>query len=187
MAITLVVETGAVVSGSNTFVTEAEQRDWLLNSTLYTDLAEDLDQASLLRYMVRATEIMTRWGIWYGSLVETTQSLSFPRSGLIDRNRNSVDHTTVPTDVKSAQKEMVGAMLRVAARSVGIDGEIYDPVDVLEREDKIDQQTSRVKVVDNPLDRTDPLRGAVPPDVQALFAPFGYIELGQHSVGIIQG
>ena len=65
MAITLVVETGAVVSGSNTFVTEAEQRDWLLNSTLYTDLAEDLDQANLLRYMVRATEIMTRWGIWY--------------------------------------------------------------------------------------------------------------------------
>lgn len=187
MAITLVVETGSVVAGANTFVTEAQQRDWLLNSTLYTDLAEDVDQATLLRYMVRATEIMTRWGVWWGSLVETTQSLSFPRSGLIDRNRNSVDYTTIPTDVQSGQKEMVGAMLRVASRSVGIDGEIYDPVDVAEREDRIDQQTSRVKVANNPLDRTDPLRGSVTPDVQALFAPFGYIELGQHSVGIIQG
>lgn len=48
---------------------------------------------------------------WTGSPASTTQRLSWPRIGMLDRNGNAIDPATIPQDLKDAESEWGGQFL----------------------------------------------------------------------------
>jgi hypothetical protein len=48
---------------------------------------------------------------WTGTAATTTQRLTWPRSGMFDRNGNPIASTVIPRELKEAQSELAGQLL----------------------------------------------------------------------------
>jgi hypothetical protein len=113
MPIVLTIETGAIVAGANTFVSQAAVETYAANRGLTFAGTDDEKAAAIIKaadYLRNELRFKYR-----GSLKQYDQPLPFPRVGLTIKNGPSVPDTVVPQAIKDAQAE-----LAVRARSTEI-------------------------------------------------------------------
>ena len=98
MAIQFVVETGAALSNSTSYVSIAEYKQYYENRGIdYTAVADATIQAKLNI----ATEYIDNNYTFAGRIVDEDQALSFPRCGLY-KNGIAIDSDVIPQDLKDA-------------------------------------------------------------------------------------
>ncbi len=105
MAVVVIVETGSGISGANSYVSIADVDNWALtNPHDATWMA--LSDAKKNGYAVMSCRVLNEQMNWAGWVMDENQSLDLPRSGMIDKNGNSIDDNEIPTKVKNAQCEL---------------------------------------------------------------------------------
>ena len=105
MAVTVTVEDGSGVANANSYVTIAEVDAWVLTNphdTTWTALTD----AAKNGYAVMAFRVLNEQMNWDGWQIDADQALDLPRSGMVDKNGNSIDNDEIPTEVKNAQCEL---------------------------------------------------------------------------------
>jgi hypothetical protein len=93
----LIIEDGTGVLDANSYVTLVETQDY------FTE--RGIDPASITEAdLINATTFIDlTYGTGFrGSMVDTTQSLLFPRTAFVDGNGRTIDHGTIPRDLKIA-------------------------------------------------------------------------------------
>jgi len=116
---------GTVSIGSDTFDiygTEAGAKSYLAGR-LGVSAWTDADSNDKRRALVEATRWLDRAN-WQGLKTDlvTPQALEFPRTGLTDKDGQSVDSATVPLDVEYACYELAVVLLDDAAKPDSPDG-----------------------------------------------------------------
>jgi hypothetical protein len=119
MAVSVVVEDGSGVSGANSYVTIAEITEWVLTNPHDSTWAS-LTDAQKNGYCVMACRVMQEQMNWDGWQTSATQALDLPRSGMIDKNGNTVENNEIPTEIKNAQCELA-RLLAIADRTADND------------------------------------------------------------------
>lgn len=105
MAVTIIVETGAGIADANSYVSIADITEWALTNPHDSTWASLID-ANKNGYAAMACRILNEQMDWAGWQTDADQSLDLPRSGLTDKNGNSVDDDEIPDAVKNAQSEL---------------------------------------------------------------------------------
>lgn len=111
MAFTFTVETGAQVSGSNAYVSEADADDYFEIDNAFDATWVAYTQAEKEERIGWASRILDQKTDWEGSRVATTQSMRWPRKGVCDRDGEAVLTTEVPQPVKDATLELLKYMV----------------------------------------------------------------------------
>ena len=104
MPIVLVKETGAIVPGANTFVTQADVEAYANDRGLDFTGTADEKAAAIVKacdYLRNESRFMYR-----GSLKQYDQPLPFPRTGLSIKRGPSIPDTVVPKAVQDSQCEL---------------------------------------------------------------------------------
>ncbi len=104
MAITVTVETGAQIENANSYVSIATIDAWVLTNphdTTWTDLTD----AQKNGYAVMSWRVLNEQMNWDGWQIDSDQALDLPRSGMIDKNGNSIANDEIPGEVQDAQCE----------------------------------------------------------------------------------
>ena len=118
MAVTVIVEDGSGVASANSYVSIATIDAWVLTNphdstwTALTDAAKN-------GYAVMSCRVLNEQMDWHGWQIDADQALDLPRSGMIDKNGNSIDNDEIPSEVQNAQCEL--------ARLLVIDDRTADP------------------------------------------------------------
>ena len=101
--VTLTVEDGSIVTGSNSFVTEDQIVSYAADRgvTLPTTSDEELDAVAVLG--IKAVDYL-RTQPWKGEIVETTQMMPFPRKNM--NTTPSFPENAVPFAVIEAQLQL---------------------------------------------------------------------------------
>jgi hypothetical protein len=99
---TLIVETGAIVTNANTYVTAAEYIAYA------SDLGITVDDTDTYRVQLisAAQYIATKESQLMGDMVQRYQPLSYPRNGLTDIQNFSWQSDEIPTLVKQCQMSL---------------------------------------------------------------------------------
>lgn len=105
MAITVIVETGAGISEANSYRSTADIDAWVLTNPHDTTWA-GLAQVAKDGYAVMSCRVMEEQTDWDGWQTSSTQARDLPRSGMIDKNGNSIDNDEIPTEIQNAQSEL---------------------------------------------------------------------------------
>lgn len=105
MAVTVIVETGSGVSGSNSYVSIADIDEYVLTNP-HDSVWSALTDAEKNGYAVWSCRVLNQQMDWDGWQVDSDQSLDLPRSGMTDRNFNSIDDDEIPTEIQNAQCEL---------------------------------------------------------------------------------
>jgi hypothetical protein len=112
MAITIVVETGAGLSNSNSYVTVAEADTYNENHYYGSDWAHLQDEKKK-RAIIFATRLLDEQVDWNGTPRKSTdtsvsdhQSLRWPRNSVVDIDGYAVDFQTIPEWLKNACSEL---------------------------------------------------------------------------------
>lgn len=93
-------------SSSNSFASLSEANEYFA-SRLYTQAWDALGtDAKKEAALIMATQALVSGICLTGSAATTTQALPFPRSGMVDRNGNTIPSTIIPQDIKNAEFEM---------------------------------------------------------------------------------
>lgn len=119
MAVTVVVETGAGISGANSYASIATITEYVLSNPHDATWA-DLTDAQKNGYAVFSCRVLNEQVMWDGWQSDADQSLDLPRSGMADRNGNSIDSDEIPTEVQDAQCELA-RLLAVTDRTADSD------------------------------------------------------------------
>ena len=114
---TVVVETGAVTAGANSYASVAEATTYLTARareaawTAYTTAQKE-------GYLIEATAYLDAHVQWRGVQISTAQALGWPRGGVVNRYGVSVSASAVPDAVKAAVIEIAaqGAPAVTASR-----------------------------------------------------------------------
>jgi len=105
MAVEVIVEDGSGISGANSYVATATIDAWVLTNphdTTWTALAA----AAKNGYAVMSCRVLNEQMDWDGWQTDADQALDLPRSGMTDKNGNSIDSDEIPTEVKNGQCEL---------------------------------------------------------------------------------
>lgn len=94
MTITVGVDTYVTVAEADTFLSKS------IRATSWAGLDTDTKEAALVS---AARELQTL--PWIGALTTPGQALSWPRSGVTDREGQAISSATVPQDIKNGQIE----------------------------------------------------------------------------------
>lgn len=112
MAITIVVETGAGLSNSNSYVTVAEA-DTYNENHYYGSAWAHLQDEKKKRAIIFATRLLDEQVDWNGTPRKSTdtsvsdhQSLRWPRNSVVDIDGYAVDFQTIPEWLKNACSEL---------------------------------------------------------------------------------
>ena len=105
MAVTVTVETGAGISGANSYVSVATITAWVLTNPHDSTWA-DLTAAQMNGYAVMSCRVLNEQIDWDGWQTDADQALDLPRSGMVDKNGNAIDNDEIPTEVQNAQCEL---------------------------------------------------------------------------------
>ena len=129
---TLVITPGAANANSYCSLVEAEAyHETHLYATPWTDADEDSQIAAL----IWATRLLDEQVDWKGYVTSLTQSLRWPRSMVIARDRQQYfDNASIPTFLKNATAELARHLLagdRTKERSIGITSVVADTVEVV--------------------------------------------------------
>lgn len=108
---TIVIETGEIIAGANSFVSIDEYRQYF--SSIGIDTSE-YDDETVSQQLVSAFYSMNAlyWGRLQGLKVSSFQEGMFPRQGMLDLETNaSFDSNTIPINVKKWQIEATRILL----------------------------------------------------------------------------
>lgn len=128
MAVTVVVEDGSQVSGSNSYVSIATIDDWALTNP-HDSVWSALTDAEKNGYAVWSCRVLNQQMDWDGWQVDSGQSLDLPRSGMTDRNFNSIDNDEIPTEIQNAQCELA-RLLAISDRTADADTAGFNQIKV---------------------------------------------------------
>ena len=127
----LIVETGSVVTGAESYVTVAEADTYWSNrnDTVWAALATAAKEANL--------RIATRWidsnYSWLGEITNHDQALDWPRFGVVDRDNRGYDSDEIPQCLKDAVCEAAfqqnSAALDVSSTSRQVTKEKLGPME----------------------------------------------------------
>jgi hypothetical protein len=148
MAVTVVVEDGSGVANANSYVTTAEIDAWVLTNPHDSTWAA-LAAAAKNGYAVMSCRVLNEQMNWDGWQTDDSQALDLPRSGMVDKNGNSIDNDEIPTEVKNAQCQL--------ARLLAIEDRTADPDTAGFKEIGV----GSIKLVIDKLDRVPTLADAV--------------------------
>lgn len=109
MALTLTVETGAIVADANSYA-DAQQGDAYHEGRLHADLWTSADQATKEAALVWATRMLDGHVTWQGERKTVDQPLAWPRKHVTWDGHN-VDDDTVPRPVRNAVIEMARLLI----------------------------------------------------------------------------
>ena len=102
-----------LVVGTNTYITAANAEIYLGDSIRYATWSA-LSEAYKEQALISAARMLSRQK-WQGTPNVEGQALSFPRSGLVDREGVTIPEEEVPTDVINAQCELAIALVAKAS------------------------------------------------------------------------
>jgi len=156
MAVEVIVEDGSGISGANSYVATATIDAWVLTNphdTIWSALAA----AAKNGYAVMSCRVMEEQMDWDGWQTAADQARDLPRSGMIDKNGNSIDNDEIPTEVKNAQCELA-RLLAIADRTADADTAGFKEIGV-----------GSIKLVIDKMDRPSVL----PDAVWNMLKPFG--------------
>lgn len=119
MAVSVVVEDGSGVASANSYVTIAEVDAWVLTNP-HDSTWSALTDAAKNGYTVMSCRVLNEQMNWDGWETDADQALDLPRSGMVDKNGDSIGSTTIPTAVKNAQCELA-RLLVIADRTADSD------------------------------------------------------------------
>lgn len=133
MAVTLVVETGAVVANANSYVTLAEANTYLEANIQVFDTWSALSTDDKNALLIWATRYLDQRARWNGYKTDEDSALRWPRTGVYDADNNAIGAHEIPTQLKQAVIEMA-RYLMVEDRAIerGTDGFTKIKVDVIE-------------------------------------------------------
>lgn len=114
---TVVVETGSVTAGANSYASVAEATTYLTNRAREAVWAA-YTTAQREGYLIEATAYLDAHVEWRGVQISTAQALGWPRGGVVNRYGVAVSSTAVPDAVKAAVIEIAaqGAPAVTASR-----------------------------------------------------------------------
>ncbi len=128
----IVVETGAIVAGANSYISVAGADSYFeaRNNLTWAALSDEDKEAALLY----ATSWIDSRYSWPGSIIADAQTLSWPRMGAYDADLRSISSATIPQAIIDAECEaalahVVAVLNEVRERGGGL---AYAKVDVLE-------------------------------------------------------
>lgn len=103
----------ATVAGpnANSFATLQEANDYFAER-LYSSLWVAATEAEKTAALIMATGLLVSDICWTGAPTTTTQSLPWPRTGMVDRNGNDIADDVIPQPVKASEFEMALALLK---------------------------------------------------------------------------
>ena len=119
MAVTVIVETGAGISGANSYRSTADIDAWGLTNPHDTTWSA-LTDAQKNGYAVMACRVLNEQMDWDGWQTDDEQALDLPRSGMTDKNGNSIDSDEIPTEIQNAQCELA-RLLAISDRTADND------------------------------------------------------------------
>ena len=101
-----------VTEGENSYISLDDADSYFANR-LYTDSWDDSssDESEKELALIWATSLMENRVKWYGRKTDPSQTLQWPRKGLLDRYGNAVDSNSVPEIVKQVQCELAFSMM----------------------------------------------------------------------------
>lgn len=119
----LVTTPGATNANAYVSVTNASQylEDQFLDDSVWLDASDEQKQKAILQ----ATRLLDRLIEWRGYVVNYTQALMWPRSGLYYRNGDYVPHDVIPVDVRDATAAFARDILE-RAKSIKGDAEAHE-------------------------------------------------------------
>ncbi len=118
MAVTVTVEDGSGVADANSYASIATITAWVLTNPHDTTWSA-LTDAQKNGYAVMSCRVLNEQMDWDGWQSDADQALDLPRSGMVDKNGNSIDNDESPTEVQNAQCEL--------ARLLAIEDRTADP------------------------------------------------------------
>lgn len=99
---TLVTTSGAV--NANSYATVAEA-DAYHEGRLHDESWDDVDDKEAA--LIWAALLLDGWMVWTGSATfPETQALTWPRTGMLNRNGFAIASTVIPNELKNAQAEL---------------------------------------------------------------------------------
>ena len=128
MAITVIVETGAGIVNANSYRSTADIDAWVLTNPHDTTWAA-LAQAAKDGYVVMSCRVMEEQMDWDGWQTSSTQARDLPRSGMIDKNGNSIDSDEIPLEIQNAQSELA-RLLAISDRTADNDMKGFKQIEV---------------------------------------------------------
>lgn len=110
MALTLVVETGAGLTNSNSYATAAEGNTYH-DSHLYASKWTSVSTGDKEKALVMATRVLDDNVDWRGNKSNENQALRWPRDSAYDQDNYLILNNTLPTNLKDATIEMARLLL----------------------------------------------------------------------------
>ena len=119
---TIIVEDGSVVEGANSY-NSLEQADEYFSVRNVTSWA-DMDQAAKEAALIYGAEALDASRIWNGTPVTNSQSLAWPRFGVVDSAGRLIPSNVIPVNIMHSQLELAlmhnENALNVVVRESGI-------------------------------------------------------------------
>jgi hypothetical protein len=137
----LIVEDGSIVADANGYITV------LFLDTYWADRDDKLQQTKEAKEaaVIVATQYVDLNNSWNGAIVDSTQALDWPRSGVQDDEGRTVLSTVIPEQLKSAvaeyAKRQLTAPLQPDVSELGTVKRVKKKVDVIETETEYSDNT----------------------------------------------
>ena len=142
----LVVETGDVVEGANTYASVQESDEYITLHFPSDTIWKNITNTEKEGYLIRATRFLDTMVKWRSEIKDNHQALAWPRQEFKDNEGRVIKNNIIPSAVKEAQIEL--------AYSLAKGEELTTEYEKLEREDfgdTSDVYASPVKRGGNPL------------------------------------
>ena len=125
----------ALTVGENTYIT-LSKADTYFSNRLHTATWDNAINDEKEKALKWATSLMENRVVWKGRKADSTQTLQWPRSGLLDYYGNEVPSDTIPQSVKAVQCELANYLLETnpltvpgGIKSMDLDGISLDMTD----------------------------------------------------------
>ena len=105
MAVTVIVEDGSGVTNANSYRSTADIDSWV-ETNPHDSTWAGLAQAQKNGYAIMSCRVLNEQIDWDGWQTDDEQSLDLPRSGMTDKNGNSIDDDEIPSEIQNAQSEL---------------------------------------------------------------------------------
>lgn len=105
MAVIVTVETGAQIENANSYVSIATIDAWVLTNP-HDATWTALTDAQKNGYAVMSCRVLNERMDWDGWQTDSDQALDLPRSGMIDKNWNTIENNEIPGEIQDAQCEL---------------------------------------------------------------------------------
>ena len=119
----LVTTPGA--TNANAYVTVAEASQYLEDQFLDDNVWLNASDQDARKAILQATRLMDRLIEWRGYVVNYTQALMWPRTGLYYRNGDYIPHDVIPEDLKNSTAAFARDILE-RAKSIKGDAESHE-------------------------------------------------------------